>query len=362
MSLQLAFIASVGAVFLLHQLPTHLWESDNDRHRGKMPWCLGRGYASEPCKQPNHRLRVDKDYQCIFLLEQGGWYFADFLSKGAMSKVPSTMNKTSCRILVVLPKTEFILQRCSGEHHRHGTISITVAKGHIMYLNSSFPPSLFLEEFESQYSPRKSWKESYPRLELHAKKSKKTNVCTPAGPLPPLWTITTVSISIIDLAKTRAWKLRWSQPLKLFQAKALLANGTWGCPHCASIHHWDFPLESFSGALHGSSRVDPSFSCRVAHIKDLGFVGLVDQKSYNPTHKVLRRRVDCVWCEKFEDPSKIWGEVVLKSNNPGVGLSSWWRTSYTTRWCNHPNDVNHYQRSWENMKRHQISFFPRSAM
>lgn len=39
------------------------------------PCCLGRGYASEPCKQRNHRLRVDKDYQCIFLLEQGGWHF-----------------------------------------------------------------------------------------------------------------------------------------------------------------------------------------------------------------------------------------------------------------------------------------------
>ena len=136
-----------------------------------------------PANSFHHRLRVDKDYQCIFLLEQGGWYFCDFLSKGVMSKVPSTMNKTSRRILVVLPKTEFILQRCSGEHHRHGTISITVVKGHIMYLNSSFPPSLFLEEFESQYSPRKSWKESYPGLELHAKKieKKKTNVCTPAG-------------------------------------------------------------------------------------------------------------------------------------------------------------------------------------
>lgn len=107
-------------------------------------------------------------------------------------------------------------------------------------------------------------------------------------PLRPIWTITTVSISIIDLAKTRAWKLRWSQPLKLFQAKALLANGTWGCPHCASIHHWDFPLESFSGALYGSKRVDPSFSCIVAHIKDLGFVGLVDQKSYTLHIK---------WCE-----------------------------------------------------------------
>ena len=78
--------------------------------------------------------------------------------KKASENLSSTMNKTSRRILVVLPKTEF---------------SINVVKGHIMYLNSSFPPSLFLEEFESQYSPRKSWKESYPGLELHAKKLKK---------------------------------------------------------------------------------------------------------------------------------------------------------------------------------------------
>lgn len=127
--------------------PASAYDTPERLRQWQTPWenvwpcCLGRGYACEPCKQRNHRPRVDKNYQCIFLLEQGGWYFCDFLSKGVMSKVPSTLNKTSRRILVVLPKTEFILQRCSGEHHRHGTISITVVKGHIMYLNSSFPPS-----------------------------------------------------------------------------------------------------------------------------------------------------------------------------------------------------------------------------